>query len=823
MQDLKKNFAVLMTFVIIGTTAITGIFSASAVDFDDVSSSFTYLEQIDMLSDIGIIKGTSENEFSPDEKVTREQMALLLYRLMTGNDNSGRVNTSPFTDLYEPEYNGAISWAYANGFIFGTGNNTFDPKGGITLRDALAMVTRALGQTNDKSNAAYPWSYIGIGERLGLTEDIGGVSYTDTLTRAETAALLYNALTADYVVTKNVSGSQVASTTTILRYVYGYEAGAAFITATNRYALPGSATVVKNGLASVSIIGEDGSTVNTFVNASELELSNDIDSHLGEGVRVFYRLNDRTGIASILGASTAGMSKTVSSFSYDSAKDLIKIDGVGYKVVENYSNSVSTNLNELTVFAYNGTSTLTQVRTGAELAALDGFFSLKLIFDGSSSIASRAIIMPLSYAELDISSLGSINIAGGLKESELSGGFVNTASAKDGDIVLYHYDSNASRLVIAEKAELVYSVTLGRLTTTSAKFGEKVYELGVSGTGFDASAIYASLTVGEKYDLTVFGNRIIKAEPTSGSTAFSSTYLIALSTATPVVHNDNVCYFMKASIGGVSTNVYVKNGSVSVGDIYRYEADENGILSLISANETGFINRDEIKTVVDHASGMTIDRNGRVNYTLSQGSISVDFVTDADTVIAVGTANGIVYKTGAYASTITVNDASKVVAIMKDNVGSVETLKYLYISSGSLGNALDTSSYVKVLSNIALEYVNGNVMTAYKVFDLTSGSVKTLYSANTSLENGKIYILDEAGHITANEKTLESGSVTGYTGNIVTIGSSTYRLAENAIICTLVSGANGEFTVRNLSLSEIYGNTVSFITSGGEITRIIQE
>ena len=127
MLKLRKPLAVLLAILMVSALALSSVITSSAKDFSDVAPDNAYAAQIDMLSDIGVIVGTTDTEFSPNEKVTREQMALLLYRLMTGKDNAGRVNTSPFLDLYEPTYNGAISWAYAGGYILGTSETTFDP------------------------------------------------------------------------------------------------------------------------------------------------------------------------------------------------------------------------------------------------------------------------------------------------------------------------------------------------------------------------------------------------------------------------------------------------------------------------------------------------------------------------------------------------------------------------------------------------------------------------------------------------------------------------------------------------------------------------
>ncbi|MBQ8207409.1 MAG: S-layer homology domain-containing protein [Clostridia bacterium] len=821
MLKLRKTLAVFLAILMVSAGALSAVITTSAKDFSDVAPDNAYAAQIDMLSDIGVIVGTTDTEFSPNEKVTREQMALLLYRLMTGKDNSGRVNTSPFRDLYEPTYNGAISWAYACGYILGTSASTFNPTGGITHQDAIAMITRALGQTNDKTDAGYPWSFIDIGNRLGLSEGLENIPYEQTLTRAQTAAILHNAITADYIVTKTVSGATVPMVTTVLRYVYGYESGTAFITATNSFALPGTTTVVRNGYAEIDIINDGGDIDAAYVKVSDLGITGDVNEYLGESFRVFYNINERTGIASVLGAANESYAKDVNAFTVGSGNAFVQIDGVKYNVVDTYSDSTATNANELLVFVYDEDATLAQVTTNAGLAELGGFFSLKMIYDGGSEIASRAILMPLTHAELDITSAGEINIAGSNKESELTGGLINRDGAKDGDRVLYYFNNEVKRLVIEEKLEKIMNVKVTRISSTSAVIGGKTYALGVAGTDFTAENVAAKLSIGESFDIIVRGNSVIDASAASGEEAYASTYLIAMSTATPVVHNDRVCYFMTANIGGKNLNVYVTNASVVNGDVYRYEADEDGILTLTAADNEKFAQSGELKTVIDSASSATIAKNGNVYYTLTNGETVNKFITDDDTIIVVKTASGILYKTGAYASTITVNDGSKIVAVMKDSAGSVETLKYLYISDGSLGSALDSSSFVKVLEKTATEQVNGSAMTVYTVYNFANGKIESLYSASASLSVGTIYMLDEGGHITESEKSLESGEVTGYAGNTVTIGENTYTLASDAIISEIEVSSSGEFSAKSLNLAELYGKNVSFVSDGTTISRII--
>ena len=116
MKNFKKILSATLAVLMIMSAFV---FSTSAKNFEDVPSDHKFAEQIGIIADIGVTVGTSDTEYSPEVKVTREQMALLLYRLMVGNENSGKVNTTPFTDLTDPTYFGAISWAYANEYIIG--------------------------------------------------------------------------------------------------------------------------------------------------------------------------------------------------------------------------------------------------------------------------------------------------------------------------------------------------------------------------------------------------------------------------------------------------------------------------------------------------------------------------------------------------------------------------------------------------------------------------------------------------------------------------------------------------------------------------------
>lgn len=201
MRNFKK-FLTLVLAVMMVVSAMSFTTSAATTDFKDVDKDNEALvKAVDLLSYMGITKGVSEDEFGSDQAVTREQYALFMYRLMKGGKDAPKSasNTTNFVDLVDDTYNYAISWAFAQGIIYGTSDTTFSPKNGITLQDAYTMVVRALDY-EEENDLIYPHGYIDIAESDGVELDNGlpsDLGYEDTLTRGEMAIILYNAFFAE--------------------------------------------------------------------------------------------------------------------------------------------------------------------------------------------------------------------------------------------------------------------------------------------------------------------------------------------------------------------------------------------------------------------------------------------------------------------------------------------------------------------------------------------------------------------------------------------------------------------------------------------------
>ena len=102
----------------------------------------------------GIAGGYDDATFGPNDPITREQLAAILYRYAQykGYDVSAKADLSKFTDV--DEISGyalePLQWANAEGLINGKGNGVLDPKGQATRAEAAAILTRFCEQYAEK-------------------------------------------------------------------------------------------------------------------------------------------------------------------------------------------------------------------------------------------------------------------------------------------------------------------------------------------------------------------------------------------------------------------------------------------------------------------------------------------------------------------------------------------------------------------------------------------------------------------------------------------------------------------------------------------------
>lgn len=114
--------------------------------FADIKSGDWYAKAVAWAKANNIVSGVSASEFAPNKDVTREQMAAILYRYASYKSYSTAANgsISGFNDNANVSAfaKDAVSWAVGEKLISGTGNNTLAPKGNATREQVAAILQR---------------------------------------------------------------------------------------------------------------------------------------------------------------------------------------------------------------------------------------------------------------------------------------------------------------------------------------------------------------------------------------------------------------------------------------------------------------------------------------------------------------------------------------------------------------------------------------------------------------------------------------------------------------------------------------------------------
>ena len=140
--DASMTRAMLVTVLyrLEGQPAVTGSSS-----FADVKSGVYYERAVIWAAANGIVTGTGSASFSPDAKVTREQLAAILYRYAQYRklDTSANAKLNGFSDADNVSgyASAALGWAVAEGLVNGASGRLM-PKGNATRAQVAAIFHR---------------------------------------------------------------------------------------------------------------------------------------------------------------------------------------------------------------------------------------------------------------------------------------------------------------------------------------------------------------------------------------------------------------------------------------------------------------------------------------------------------------------------------------------------------------------------------------------------------------------------------------------------------------------------------------------------------
>ena len=132
---------------------IPGIIDAigDSMCFDDVTKGDWFYKDVEYVYNEGIMDGVSKREFAPNETLTRAMIVKILYRI---EGEPAGYRSSDFNDVESGRwYTGAVAWAAEKEIVKGYGNGKFGPNDPVT-REQLAAILYRYTQYKGWSTAA---------------------------------------------------------------------------------------------------------------------------------------------------------------------------------------------------------------------------------------------------------------------------------------------------------------------------------------------------------------------------------------------------------------------------------------------------------------------------------------------------------------------------------------------------------------------------------------------------------------------------------------------------------------------------------------------
>ena len=139
--DLPTSRGMLVTILY----RLAGSPAAGSASFTDVAKGQWYADGVAWASANGVVSGYPDGSFRPNDTISREQMAAILYQYarIQGKLDDSRADLSSFADLdslsaYAKE---PMSWAVAQGLFSGVSADTLAPGGSTTRAQAAVILT----------------------------------------------------------------------------------------------------------------------------------------------------------------------------------------------------------------------------------------------------------------------------------------------------------------------------------------------------------------------------------------------------------------------------------------------------------------------------------------------------------------------------------------------------------------------------------------------------------------------------------------------------------------------------------------------------------
>ena len=198
MRNLKRTGAALMTLALISSLNLNALAAVEDTGYADIDAGSWYADAVEYVRDNGLMSGTTATTFEPGGTTTRAMLAQILYReagspAVSGNDT--------FTDTQEGAwYADAVLWASQAGVISGYGDGRFGPNDPVSREQIAVILWRYAGSpaaqgedfADEASISTWAADAVDWARSAGLMTGQEGNRFAPqaSATRAETAVIL---------------------------------------------------------------------------------------------------------------------------------------------------------------------------------------------------------------------------------------------------------------------------------------------------------------------------------------------------------------------------------------------------------------------------------------------------------------------------------------------------------------------------------------------------------------------------------------------------------------------------------------------------------
>lgn len=201
MRNIKRTLSIFVAAVMMLSLQIPAFAAVEDTGFSDVAADAWYAEAVMYCREHGWMNGTTTTTFAPEDSLTRAMLVTILYRSagspsVTGNDS--------FTDTVEGAYYAdAVVWASQQELIAGYGDGQFGTNDPVTRQQMAVILWRYAGSpetaeaasfSDAASAASYAVPALAWASANGIVRPVSGNTFAPSqeATRAQAASALMN-------------------------------------------------------------------------------------------------------------------------------------------------------------------------------------------------------------------------------------------------------------------------------------------------------------------------------------------------------------------------------------------------------------------------------------------------------------------------------------------------------------------------------------------------------------------------------------------------------------------------------------------------------